>query len=202
MEECFELQRKLYLIPGLPTGRYKVEVEYPGLETVEITGFTLVVAQESRADVAMRPGGVTQTINVTAGAPQVDTESDGVKGTVPREFIDQLPLIDRDVRVLETTQAGAVTDPTSGGRMLSVDGSRPGHTGFQLDGMSVNNIAYTQLQTTRRFPVPMRLKSSHSLPMDTKLNMDVMKADRSLLQRVREQIRSTGPRSTMCEITL
>ena len=110
-----------YIIPDLPIGQYKVVAERTGFAAFEVTGVSVVVAQNTRVNVAMQLGTAMQTITVTAGAPLVDTESAAAKGTVERQFIDQLPLINRDVTVLEVLQAGTSNGGAFG--LLSVNGS-------------------------------------------------------------------------------
>src|SRR5262249_42066278 len=95
-----------YAIPDLPIGQYKLDAEHAGFAVFEITGISVVVAQNTRVDVMMQIGMTKQTVTISEGAPLVDSESAATKGTVERQFIDQLPLIDRDVTVLQTIEAG------------------------------------------------------------------------------------------------
>ena len=133
-----------YLIPDLPIGQYRVEAAREGFDTFQATGLTLSVAQSARVDVLMRPGTTTQSVTVSGGAPMVDTESAAVKGNVGPQFIDQLPLINRDISALETIEAGTGNQTVSG--QLTVNGDRGGHNEFQLNGLTVNNPQFTQLQ--------------------------------------------------------
>jgi hypothetical protein len=133
-----------YAIPDLPIGQYKVDAEQVGFSPFEATGVSVLVAQNARVDIQLQLGATKQTVVVSEGAPLVDTQSAATKGTVERQFIDQLPLIDRDVTALQTIEAGTGNGTRSG--QLTVNGDRGGHNEFQLNGITMNNPQFTQLQ--------------------------------------------------------
>jgi hypothetical protein len=140
-----------YVVPDLPIGQYKVDVEQSGFAPFEATGFTVVEAQNTRADVILQLGTAKETVTVTAGAPLVDTQSQGVQGSVGREFMDELPLIDRNITTLETIAAGTNTNANGN---LTTNGVRPGHNEYQLDGISVDNPQFTIISTDPTYPNP------------------------------------------------
>lgn len=121
----------------------------------EVTGLTLVVAQSALQNIVMKPGTIQEAVTVTAATPMVDTESAGTKDTTERQFVDDLPLIDRDVSALETIQAGTGNATVNGD--LTVNGGRGGHNEFELNGLTINNPQYSQLQFSG-------LKSAPALP--------------------------------------
>ncbi len=146
-----------YLFADLPIGQYKVGAEAGKSQFApfEVTGLTLAVAQSALQNIVLKPGTVQEAVTVTAATPMVDSESAGTKDTTQRQFVDDLPLIDRDVSALETIQAGTGNATVNGD--LTVNGGRPGHNQFELNGTTVNNPQYSQLQFSG-------LKSAPSLP--------------------------------------
>ena len=142
-----------YTIPNLPPGIYRVEVEASaqGFATFVANGVVLLVAQSTRVNAVMKPGTVTQEATVTAGVPLVDTESLGLRGTVERQFMDQLPLIDHDAHALETIQAGTGLAFPGG---LTINGVRPAHNDYELNGMSIQDPLVTHLDTDPGLPSP------------------------------------------------
>ena len=62
-------------------GEYEVTISTAGFRKEVQRGITIQVQQRARLDVALQPGNVTETINVVAAAPIVNTE-DGVFGDV------------------------------------------------------------------------------------------------------------------------
>src|SRR5579864_6356090 len=69
-----------YLFEFLSPGTYKVEVRSPGFKVFARENIALDLARQLRIDVPLEPGQITETINVEAQAPLVDTEN-GALGT-------------------------------------------------------------------------------------------------------------------------
>jgi hypothetical protein len=55
-----------FLAPSLEPGTYSVSAEAKGFQKSLTTGFVLAVDQKVRIDLALRPGAVTDTVEVTA----------------------------------------------------------------------------------------------------------------------------------------
>src|SRR6201994_304892 len=51
-----------YSVPELPIGNYSVTVENTGFKTAVVTGITVEVSSERRADVTLQPGEVAQRV--------------------------------------------------------------------------------------------------------------------------------------------
>src|SRR5205814_9397826 len=81
-----------YAFFTLPIGLYNLTVEAKGFRRSDITGIKVEVNQQSKIDVSLQVGEVTQTVEVAANASLVQTESTDV-GTVidNKRFVD-LPL--------------------------------------------------------------------------------------------------------------
>ena len=71
-----------YTVPDLPPGGYSVTVRMAGFGDAVTNNVTLSVAQQARVDVAMKPGNVTETIQVSAGAVALDTDTSSVSQLV------------------------------------------------------------------------------------------------------------------------
>ena len=64
-----------YTVLSLIPGQYSVLAEAPGFAKEEVTGITLVVAQQARVNLTLKPGNATATVTVTADAVQLDTDN-------------------------------------------------------------------------------------------------------------------------------
>src|SRR5256885_66471 len=65
-----------YAVPELPIGTYSVTVEKAGFKQGLVSGIQVEVSSERRADVALQPGEVTQTVEVLGNElPQVESTS-------------------------------------------------------------------------------------------------------------------------------
>ena len=125
-----------YAFDLVQVGKYKLTVEKSGFTTFIQDGIVLELNQNGRADVSLKVGQATQTVEVTANVAQVDTTS-AVLGKVENErAIRDLPLLDRDTLQLGLLQAGVFpADPDdSSGNPFSVSGQRSESLTFLLDG--------------------------------------------------------------------
>src|SRR5512141_775684 len=86
-----------YQIMFLPVGTYRVEVNAAGFKKFEQTGIVLDVNRNARVDAALQIGQLTETVEVKADAPLVETRVPALGLTVNNEDIESLPLVDRDV---------------------------------------------------------------------------------------------------------
>jgi len=86
-----------YLLRYLPPSTYKLAVEAQGFKTYMQAGIVLEVKQAATLDARLEVGSVVQTMEVTGAAPLLATQ-DAVNGQeVNRTYINDLPLIDRNV---------------------------------------------------------------------------------------------------------
>ncbi len=95
-----------YRLPALPVGNYEVKVLKDGFETTDRKGITLEVGEEASIDVTLQVGSTGQTVTVTEEAPQVNTTSSSLGGTVEEQKIEDLPLNGRNYVDLTLMQAG------------------------------------------------------------------------------------------------
>jgi hypothetical protein len=131
-----------YNAPSLNPGSYKVTVEAPGFQKSVTNAFTLTVDQRVRVNVALKPGAVTETVDVTAQAVTLDTDSTALSQLVSQQQVEELPLNGRNFMQLLLVGAGAVTVGGEQGTMrqgegdaISVNGGRPEGNNYTLDGL-------------------------------------------------------------------
>jgi len=125
-----------YAFDLVQVGRYKLTVEKSGFTTFIQDGIVLELNQNGRADISLKVGQATQTVEVTANVAQVDTTS-AVLGKVENErAIRDLPLLDRDTLQLGLLQAGVFPpdQDDASGNPFSVSGQRSESLTFLLDG--------------------------------------------------------------------
>ncbi len=131
-----------YSVPYLKPGVYRVSVEFTGFQKAVVDGITLVVDQQYRVDVLLKPGEVSETVEVTANAVALDTETSSVSQLVSQKQVEQLPLNGRNFLSLLFIGAGAVQTNGEQGQMrqgegnaISINGSRPTSNNYTLDGL-------------------------------------------------------------------
>jgi hypothetical protein len=131
-----------YNAPALNPGSYTVTAEAKGFQKAVITAFTLTVNQHARVDLVLKPGAVTETVEATAQAVTLDTDTAELANLVSQQQVEELPLNGRNFMQLLLVGAGAVTVGGEQGTMrqgqgnaISVNGGRPEGNNYTLDGL-------------------------------------------------------------------
>ena len=129
-------ERGEYHLLGLPAGQYSLTIEQPGFRTYKQTGITLRLADQTQLNVQLEVGQPSQSVEVNAEAPLLQTASGAVSFNVNRERIDTLPLDGRNFIPLVTLSPG-VALPGGGSLLPRINGSRPRTNEYLYDGISV-----------------------------------------------------------------
>ena len=141
-------ERGGYTVPNLMPGRYDTEVDAAGFRHSKQTGLELQVDQTARLDFTLEVGAVTESVEVTAQIPQINTEN-AVKGDViVNQEIVSMPLEGRDFFELGLLVPG-VAEKREGswqGSAMAVNGARPDNTNFVVDGFNNQNQRGGQAQ--------------------------------------------------------
>jgi len=135
-----------YTVPELPIGAYTVTVEKAGFQTSVTSGVRVEVAGERRVDASLRPGDISQRIEVSGDTlAQVETISNTQGGGFSAKEILDLPINGRDFQKLLFMVPGATGDPSGGMDspgsfgLFSVNGNRGRSNNFLLDGTDMND---------------------------------------------------------------
>src|SRR5208282_6032396 len=96
-----------YVCPALAPGTYTLSVEKAGFTTGVLSGISLNVDQKANLDVVLQVGQVTQSVNVDAVAPLVDSTSASM-GTV----VDEQPILDLPLNLRRTGALALVVPGT------------------------------------------------------------------------------------------
>ena len=139
-----------YTAPNLAPGTYEVKVTAKGFNTA-VSSVTLAVGAQQQLNIPMKIGETSQTVEVTAAAPQIELSSSTLSGQVESHTVLDLPLNGRDWTTLATLQPGvnlietqiAYADSGRGNRgfgsELTISGQRTTTNNYRLDGISVND---------------------------------------------------------------
>ncbi len=143
----------IYDAPNLLPGNYQVSISAPGFQKTVQSGIVLTVGAQQVLNISMKVGSVSQTVEVTTQAPDVELASSTINGDISSNTISQLPLNGRSWTDLATLQPGvsnihdvaaATTHDRLGrglGNQMSVDGGRPQQNNYLLNGISVNDYS-------------------------------------------------------------
>jgi Carboxypeptidase regulatory-like domain/TonB-dependent Receptor Plug Domain len=135
-----------YLVPELPIGTYNVSVAMTAFQAFVASGVQVAVASQKRVDVVLKPGEVSQRVEVSADAlPQVETTGNVLGGVLTREQVENLPLNGRDYQkaiYLTPGIAGSpdqISDSPGSYGVFSMNGARGRSNNFMLDGTDMND---------------------------------------------------------------
>jgi hypothetical protein len=103
-----------YVVPALPPGPYRVEVEKPGFKTIVEIGLVLHVQDTVELNYEMALGTSSESITVTAEGVNINTTDAAVSTVVDRQFAENLPLNGRSFQTLIQLTPGVVVIPSNG----------------------------------------------------------------------------------------
>jgi carboxypeptidase family protein len=129
-------ERGEYHLVGLPASNYVVTVEQPGFRMYRQSGITLRLAERTVLEVALQVGQTSQTVEVTAATPVLQTASGEVSMNMDEKKVTTLPLDGRNFVPL-VTMAPGVALPGGGSVLPRINGSRPRTNEYMYDGISV-----------------------------------------------------------------
>ena len=143
----------LFNLPYLPVGGYELTISHEGFGTLVRGGVELLTGQTVDLTLKLKVGQVSQSVEVTAPVPLVQSTTSDVGATVDSRQMGDLPLNGRNAFELALLAAGAIdTDAaTLGGESdnagLAVNGLRPVDNNWQLDGATYTNPSYGSAPT-------------------------------------------------------
>jgi hypothetical protein len=135
-----------YTVPSLPPGIYSVQAEMAGFRSEVQKSLKLDVNQTLRVDLALRVGEVTEKIEVSGVAVQLQTDSSTVATTVDNKKVVELPLNGRSFTQLTLLVPGAVGTGgaifQTSGTTASISGLRFEANNYTLDGVNNNETFF------------------------------------------------------------
>jgi hypothetical protein len=127
-------ERGEYHVLGLPAGQYVLTVEQQGFHKYRQSGITLRLADRTVLNVKLEVGPLTQSVEVSAAAPLLQTTSGEVSLNVEEKKITTLPLDGRNFIPLVTLSPGVALP--NGQFLPRINGSRPRTNEYIYDGIS------------------------------------------------------------------
>jgi hypothetical protein len=137
-----------YVVSNLPLGSYTVSVEAPGFKRSVQPPVSLTVKARIRVDMTLEVGAAAQTVEVSAAAPLIKTETAEVGGVVSRDLLQDAPVFDRNFMTLAGLIPGTTEGPASArqrdfsGSAITVGGAAAEANNFIVDGVS-NNMEFS-----------------------------------------------------------
>ena len=125
-----------YRVVNLVPGTYKLEIEKTGFKRLTRDNIGVQVESVVRLDSAMQIGDVSQSIEVEASAPLLQTENASLSQVVSARAVEQLPMNGRNVMNLVGLVPGVVPQGSSEGSLTGKNVFAAGN--YQIGGGSAN----------------------------------------------------------------
>jgi hypothetical protein len=125
---------------SIPTGNYTITVELPGFQKLVRSGVQLTAADTLTVDLQLRVGNVQETVEVTAQAALLQSQTATMSALVDNERIVEMALNGRTFSSLVLMAPGAHAG-SSGNLDTSPYGMR-GSTNYSVNGSSAQNNSY------------------------------------------------------------
>src|SRR5712692_8115793 len=128
-----------HLIPDV----YTVRVEAPGFKASEQKDVLVSADAAANVPLQFQVGGTSETVEVTAEAPQLKTDRADVATTFNEKYVEDIPILNRNFTTLQLMAPGsqkivgwshAATENPQGSQQIFTQGQHFSGTAFELDG--------------------------------------------------------------------
>src|SRR4051812_5514658 len=144
-----------YLLPAMPIGTYRIEVQANGMARQIVNGLVLEVGRNVAQNVTVRPSAVTKEVTITAEAPVLESTTMAQGQVINQRTVQEIPLNGRHFVDLGLLIPGSVTPPQNGfltaplrgqGSFgLNTAGAREDEVNFMINGINLNDMANGQI---------------------------------------------------------
>jgi hypothetical protein len=129
-----------YTVSNLPASTYQVTIDKAGFKQVRETSLELQVEQVARLDVQLNVGSVSETIEIKASVPLLNTETFTRGDVIAPNEITEMPLNGRNFNDLAFTVAGVQPAEQGGkGAPYVINGARADASNVVIDGINDEN---------------------------------------------------------------
>jgi len=149
----------VYKFSPVRIGTYHVTATMQGFQTVVQRNVVVNVGENLVANFSLKPGTVTETVNVESTLPVLQSQDASVGQVVDSKSVNDLPLNGRNFTFLAQLAAGvntpqADTRGNAASGAFSANGSRPAQNNYLLDGIDNNSDTVDFLNGTNFVVLP------------------------------------------------
>lgn len=171
----------LFTIPFLSPGRYKVSASKSGFKPV-FQELNLEVNQTARFDFQLEVGNVTESVEVRASNPLIESDTSSIGQVVEQRQVAELPLNGRNFVQLATLGPG-VTGVGFGSKGTIMSGTRPDdlRPGSEIfangNREGSNNFLWDGIDNNERLTLSIVLRPSVEAVREFKIQTNLFSAD-------------------------
>ena len=139
-----------FLISGLPIGHYRLKTESKGFKIYDIPDLALAEGDRRRVDIRLVVGEVTESVQVSAQATALQSDSSSLGTLINERAVQDLPLNGRNfIRLAQLSmganedgdnalQSGNRPDDRRSSTAVAVNGQHGYNNNFMIDGLDDN----------------------------------------------------------------
>jgi hypothetical protein len=148
-----------YKFSPVRIGSYKLDAESQGFKTVSQAGVSVDVGANVVINFTLNPGSTSETVEVTAAPPALQTQDASVGQVVDQRDVNNMPLNGRNFTFLAQLVQGVNSpQPDTRGNAasgaFSANGFRPAQNNYMLDGIDNNSDTVDFLNGTNYVVLP------------------------------------------------
>ena len=130
-----------FQVPFLSPGTYSVRAELQGFKAVEQKDIAVRLGQTTDLPLKMEVGGLTETVQVTGAAPNIDTQTTTIGANLNTDDLATIPVGRRFSDTLYLSP-GVSSSGTLGTANPSISGASGLENQYVVDGTNVTNAGY------------------------------------------------------------
>ena len=144
-------------------GNYRLTVTFQGFQKAVVQSVTVEVDHTSSINIELKPGQLTESVNVTAEAAMANTANSTIGQLITAKTIENMPINGRNVYLMvqlapgvipingAVNQTGAVNRPGVEVSAYKINGQRSGSVAYMLDGSPLTVDGYGVAVTSPAF---------------------------------------------------
>jgi hypothetical protein len=139
-----------FLTTLLPPSTYYAVINKSGFSEAKVVGIEVKVTETARVTIALKPGTVTEKVEISAQVAAVDTTSATTGQTIGPQTIRELPLATQNYQQLLTLSTGATSELNASAQLgrgvtkVFVNGQREDNNNYLIDGISATDYNVAQ----------------------------------------------------------
>lgn len=156
-----------FILLNLQAGTYRLSATAPGFQTAVYDQVIVQTARTTDVVVLMKVGAVSETVEVTGTAAQLETSSSQIAATVSSNYIQNLPFSGRDTLTFALLMAGSQTANDPSGRTSTFNGLPNASLNISIDGVNNNSQRFKTGGTSFFEFAPSRLDAVDQITVAT-----------------------------------
>jgi Carboxypeptidase regulatory-like domain/TonB dependent receptor-like, beta-barrel len=145
-----------YLVPALPVGTYRLEVQTTGFQAAVVQNLRVEVAQAAVQNVKLSVSGRTEEVAVVGETPAIETVTTSFGNVIDQKTVQEIPLNGRHFvdlgllipgSVAPQPATGFLTAPLRGQGSFAFNtaGNREDTVNFMINGINLNDQVQNQI---------------------------------------------------------